>query len=275
MNMVSNKQKELGQFPTPAWVADALYRQHFSHLGANDLVLEPGCGPGQFLQVIPSHVPAIGIDIDPNMVERARVRTGREVLLGDFTKIDLDFQPTAVIGNPPFQMRLVDQLLDRCHQLLPDGGQVGFLLPAYALQTAATVVRYNTRWSMQQSMIPRNIYPGLSKPLAFVVFTRDLRRLLVGFSLYYEAALVNSLEPDLREELNEGHPSWVRLVETALTELGGSARLQDLYAAIVTRRPSENPAWKEQIRKICQQRHIRVGRGRYAKAGHAAMSAAA
>ncbi|HGP3158009.1 TPA: hypothetical protein ACLG1R_002684 [Pseudomonas aeruginosa] len=72
MNMVTNKQKALGQFPTPAWVADALYRQHFSHLGANDLVLEPGCGPGRFLQVIPPHVPAIGIDIDPDMVERAR-----------------------------------------------------------------------------------------------------------------------------------------------------------------------------------------------------------
>lgn len=80
--MVTNKQKALGQFPTPAWVADALYRQHFSHLGANDLVLEPGCGPGRFLQVIPPHVPAIGIDIDPDMVERARGRTGRKVLLG-------------------------------------------------------------------------------------------------------------------------------------------------------------------------------------------------
>jgi len=258
-----NQQKLLGQFPTPVWVADALYRLHFSDLKKGDVLLEPGCGKGHFLQVVPPEVEAIGIEVDPDLAAAARSRTGRRVIEGDFTKVSLDFQPTVVLGNPPFQMHLVDRLLDRCRLLLPQGGRAGLILPAYAFQTASAVVRYNEHWSIAQEFIPRNIYPGLSKPLVFALFTKDAARCMVGFSLYHEAVAVSALPAELREHLQEGVPSWIDLVSSTILELGGEAELQELYTAIVDRRPTTNPAWREQIRKICQKRMVRTGRGKY------------
>lgn len=41
-------------------------------------------------------------------------------------------RPTLIMGNPPFKMKLVDDLLNKSHELLPDEGRVGLILPAYA-----------------------------------------------------------------------------------------------------------------------------------------------
>jgi site-specific DNA-methyltransferase (adenine-specific) len=100
----TDAQKLLGQYPTPVWVADALIERHFAGLDSGDLVIEPSCGPGSFLAALPKHVPAIGIDVDARMVESARRQTGRKVLHGDFRTLHLDFTPTAILGNPPFNL---------------------------------------------------------------------------------------------------------------------------------------------------------------------------
>lgn len=253
----------LGQYPTPAWVAAALVREHFSDLGHGDVACDPFAGPGRFIQAIPDDVMAIGVEIDPTVAEQARTLTGRTIITGDFMSVDLPARPTAFIGNPPFRMTLVDRFLGKAHDMLPEEGRVGFILPAYALQTAARVVRYTEDWSLQQQMIPRNVYPGLSKPLVFALFRKDKRRLTLGFSLYHEAAYVLSLPAEARDALNDGPATWASLVLGTIRKLGGIAHLTELYEALVDQRPSRNPHWREQIRKICQQKAIRVDRGTY------------
>jgi len=259
-----SQKKALDQYPTPAWVAECLVREHFADLSTADVVVDPTCGPGRFLQAVPSHVSAFGVEIDPELAGVARSLTGRQVITGDFFKVELPARPTAFIGNPPFKLALVDRLLERAHDLLQDEGRVGLILPCYAFQTAGRVVRYSSDWSLQQQMIPRSIYPGLSKPLMFAIFRKDRRRLMIGLSLYHEAAFVQALPEGLQEALVEGPVTWGGLVISAITAAGGEAALADIYDYVCARRPTANPHWKEQVRKICQARARRTGRGRYA-----------
>lgn len=82
--MCYSVQKRLGQYPTPAWVAAALVREHFSDLGKDDVVCDPSAGPGRFLQAIPDDVYALGVELDPELAEQARELTGRTIITGDF-----------------------------------------------------------------------------------------------------------------------------------------------------------------------------------------------
>jgi site-specific DNA-methyltransferase (adenine-specific) len=262
--------KELGQYPTPQWAAEAIVESFFPELGTGHVVIEPSCGPGSFLSAVPAGVVAIGVDIDPLMAERARRNTGCRVLVGDFRSIELDFEPTHVIGNPPFNLKLIDGFLDRAHELLPRGGQAGFILPAYAFQTAARVAGYADRWSLSQSMIPRNLFPGLSLPLVFATFLKDQRRTLVGFALYRETAAVQELPARYRDVLAAaGGAVWPRVIRLAVERLGGEADLQEIYREIEGSRPTNTPFWREQIRKVIRTAAsgcAPVGRGRYALA---------
>jgi site-specific DNA-methyltransferase (adenine-specific) len=264
MNQAS-RQHELGQYPTPVYVAEALVDRYFADLGTEDVVWEPSCGPGSFLEAIPAHVPAFGTEIDPELAERARRNTGREVITGDYRTVELVLQPTAIIGNPPFRMSLVDALLERAHQALPEGGRMGLILPVYAFQTAARVSGYARRWGIEQTLIPRNIYPGLQCPLCFAVFSKDRRRTLIGFALYDEAAAVQRLSARYQRLFTDpGEGSlWGRVIEEALVSLGGEGSLEDIYREVEGRRPTDNRFWREQIRKVARRHFPRAGRGRY------------
>jgi site-specific DNA-methyltransferase (adenine-specific) len=197
----------------------------------------------------------MGVEIDPRLASLAAQSTGREIITGDFMDCELPAAPTLLLGNPPFKMVVIDGFLDRAQSLLPEEGRVGFILPAYALQTAKRVVRYSSRWSLFQEMIPRNIYPGLSKPLVFAIFTKSRERILVGFAFYHEADSVNRLPKMIRDILvqSEGGSVWRRVVEAALKVLGGEADLQTLYQTIEPCRPTENPKWREKIRQTLQR----------------------
>lgn len=265
------KQKRLGQYPTPLWVAEALVERYFSDLDAGDCVVESGCGPGAFLRALPAHVNAIGVDIDPMMAAMARRETGRQVIVGDFATVPLNVRPTAIIGNPPFKMAVIDRFLDRCLNLLPEGGRAGYILPTYAFQTAERVARYSDHWSIMQEMIPRNIYPGLSLPLVFALFSKDRRRTMVGFALYREAADVQRMADPYRRILNDCPGSmWQAVAAVALERLGGEADLQDIYGEIESHRPTRTKFWREQIRKTLRaasDKFVPTGRARYALAG--------
>lgn len=262
-----SRQRELGQYMTPFWAAEALVQRHFSDLTSNDVVVEPTCGTGSFLKAVPSSIPAIGIEIDPKLADEARRTTGRRVITGDARMVKLDLRPTVCIGNPPFEMELVDSLLERAREWLPVDGRCGFVLPAYALQTASRVVRYNEFWSLQAEMLPRTLFPGLQCPLSFVIFRKDLKRALVGMALYQESVDVASMPDHVREALERGAGrSWAQVVEEALDRLGGRGRLEDIYRMVEPRRPTGNPWWKEQVRKILRQGFHQVAPAEYALA---------
>ena len=254
----------LCQFFTPVWAAELLVERYFPDLTADHLVLEPTAGTGVFLSAIPAHVPAFGVEIDPTLAAEARRRSGREVITQNILDIDLKRMPTHVIGNPPFDAKFVRALLSRCAAWLPHNHQVGFILPAYILQTSTTVSDIQTEWGIDAELLPRNIFRNLSKPLVFAVFTRGARR-LVGFALYDEAAALRSLEQRYREKLIGATGSaWRAVVLDAIFALGGEASLAQIYTEIENKRPTPNPWWREKIRQICQQDLTRVTVGVYA-----------
>lgn len=254
-------KNQLGQFMTPEWAAQALVERYYPGLSMHDQVVEPACGEGAFLRVLPDFVPAMGVEIDPALAERARLSSGRDVLVGDFCEIDLPVRPKLLVGNPPFKLCLIEAFLARAVKLLPPDGEVGFILPCYTLQTAATVERMSKSWAIAQDMIPRNLFPGLKWPLCFARFHRG-RRSLVGFALYHEAAGIQQLRTRYRQLLAQGERSvWAAVTRAAMAQLGGSATLDDLYAEIQGSRPTENRYWKEQVRKVLQRIGHRTGRG--------------
>lgn len=265
---IPGNAKALGQHFTPAWVAEALVERHFSHLGADDLVIEPSCGTGAFLCALPDDVPAIGVEIDPQIAQVARDITGREVILGDFQTVQINARPTAIIGNPPFNLQVIDGFLTRAFTMLPENGQAGLILPAYAFQTAKRVAGYADRWSLFQEMIPRNIFPGLSLPLLFAMFTKERERRLIGFALYREAADVQSLPDPYRDLLAQSTGGiWRRVVELALARLGGEADLATIYAEIEGNQPTRTQFWREQVRRTLRRyadSFLVMAQGRYA-----------
>lgn len=248
-------QKLFNQYFTPRWAAEAIVEHHFSDLGKGAVVVEPSCGDGRFLMALPDHIDAIGVEIDPLQAQLARVRSGREVITGDFLQVALPGEVDAIVGNPPFVAATVAAFLERSHALLRDGGRCGFILPAYVLQTSSKVMTFAKDWSISTELMPRNLFPGLSLPITFTVFTKDRARKLFGFFLYRETADVTKLNPVVRRLMNEATARgsvWRQAVNAAFDRLGcDSAPLGDIYAA-VQHRPSENSHCEQQIRKVLQ-----------------------
>lgn len=248
-----HRATELGQYMTPAWAAEALVESF--GLSSADRVVEMSCGTGSFLRAIPAETMCVGVEIDPALAELARTNSGRPVITGDFNLVTLPFQPTAFIGNPPFSRETVDQFLRRIHSLLPEGGRAGMIVPAYHFQTAASTMDWASMFSISQNMIPRNLFPGLELPLTWSVFTKERVRRMWGFLLYPETCEVNALNAKAKLVLVHGRPrrgAWASVVDAALEWAGGKADLQTIYSFIESRRPTENPAWKQQIRKVLQ-----------------------
>lgn len=242
---------DLCQFNTPVWVAQALVERHFPRLDSSDLVLEPSCGIGAFLQAIPSAVRAVGVEIDEALAHRARENTGREVLVGDFRTVALPENPSAIIGNPPFRAQVFDGFLDRAYEILPEGARAGFILPTYFFQTAGRVSRYGDRWSLSIELMPRNAFHArMRTPLLFALFEKNAARRLIGFVLYRECDDLHQMAKPYRELLSsyEG-PVWLAVCRMALRRLGGEAQLKDIYTELERNRPTRTDWWREKIRQ--------------------------
>jgi predicted RNA methylase len=263
--------RELHQFFTPEWAAQQLVDDFFGDLSASDRVLEPTCGRGAFLKAIPAHVEAMGVEIDADLADEAASATGRRVMVGDIRKVTLAFEPTAIVGNPPFDMRLLNELLDRSRLWLPDNGRCGLIVSTHMVQTPSTVLRWNEHWSLNQHILPRTLFPRAIRPLVFLMFTKDRqRRMLGGFALYRESAEVTRLARAAKLLLIHGKPGrscWRAVVEWALRLLGGTATVRELYDTIEPHRPSENQWWQEKVRQTLQRYFTPIERGIWAMPG--------
>lgn len=263
---MNDKTKDLGQYFTPAWAAEQLVDTFFPDLdGAT--VVEPSCGDGRFLQALPHHVRAIGVEIDPIHADTARRRTGREIVTGDFRTVSLpvpDGEVDALIGNPPYKLDIVDGMLARAATLLAHSGTIGFILPAYTFQTPSRVLRYAQDWRLETHLLPRTLFPGLSKPLVFALFRKSGPQ-WIGLTLYAETHDVAGMDGTVSETLRNGSGSvWRQVIVNALSDLGGEATLKDLYTAIGPRRPTSTNWWREKIRQVVRRDFVRTGPGRYA-----------
>lgn len=257
------------QWFTPEWAAEELIGEFFPNLGPADLVIEPSCGRGAFLKAVPAVIEAIGVELDPDLAEEARLNTGREILCGDFAEIDLP-PASAIVGNPPFDMKAVDRFLRRAHGLLPNEGRCGFILPAYALQTPTRLLKWQRHWSVSQTLLPRTLFQRARLPLLFVLFEKGYGpRRLIGFTLYHEANDINGMPNWAKALLIHGEPkrnTWRCVVEVALRKIGGRGKLSEIYHALKDSRPSENRFWKDKCRQVLQLHFKRVGPGEWALA---------
>lgn len=239
--------KDRHQWFTPTWAAERLIAAHFPDLGPDDMVVEPTCGIGTFLKAVPRGVPAYGVEIDPALASVAREGTGRDVITGDFTTCDLPASPTAIVGNPPFDLGVVDAILDRCHRILPEGGKAAFILPAYAFQTASRLADYRKRWSVSQEMIPRNLFRNMMKPLCFAVFRKDGLGELRGFALYTELHDVNGMPREAALDLSTTESPWEAALAGTLGRIGGAASEAALISSLEPKSPSGDRWWKARI----------------------------
>jgi len=97
---LKHRQKQLGQFFTPPFVAGTLV--NWIEPGPSDRLLDPSCGDGQFLSL---HRRSVGIEVDAENAARARLRAPSALIhSGDFftwaSRTDERFE--AAVGNPPF-----------------------------------------------------------------------------------------------------------------------------------------------------------------------------
>lgn len=251
MDMPRRNPDGICQFNTPVWVAQALVERHFPKLGAGDMVVEPSCGLGAFLNALSPTVKAVGVEIDPELAVRCHENTHREVLVGDFRDIVIPGEVTAIVGNPPFRAKVFDGFLDRSYDLLPEGAKAGFILPTYFFQTAGRVCRYGERWSLSIELMPRNAFHArMQTPLLFALFEKNAARTLVGFVLYRECDDLHQMAKPYRELLSsyEG-PIWLAVCRMALRRLGGSASLKQIYTELERNRPTRTEWWREKVRQ--------------------------
>jgi site-specific DNA-methyltransferase (adenine-specific) len=259
--------KQRGQYSTAPWVIAPILRGYFPELGPTSFVVDPGCGEGAWLNALPADTPAIGIEVDASLAGFARESTGRRIITGDFRYVDLDgIDATHVIGNPPFGNAIIRQFLNRAYGLLREGGKIGFVMPAHTLAAPRYVLGLHRRFSIEQTMIPRYIYPRLSLPLIFAVFTKERTRKLVGFALYQEFASIAEMPADYQGMLKDPRrrAPWRDVVADALKRLGGRASLEQLYTAIEPRRPSATRTWQDTVRRVCGESFVRVSHGVFA-----------
>lgn len=247
-----DRDPALSQYFTPRWAADILVADVLKGLG-DVSVLEPACGDGALLGAIPSACSALGVEIDPVMAEAARRITGRQVICDDLRTVDLGGSAfDAIVANPPFEAEVIDALVARAYEILPEDGVIGLVLPAHIPASSTRIERWGARFAIETRLLPRNLFPRLTLPLVWNRMVKSRRRTLVGLFLFDEQSDVSAMPDATRRRLQSGG-TWRDVVEDALASLGGSASLREIYGAVEPRRRSANPHWHAKTRQVLRE----------------------
>lgn len=110
----SKERNELGQFATPAGLANEIARYALSFHDATEIdFLEPSCGSGAFFSALLMQQnektirSALGVEIDPRFADAARniwSNEGLNVVQGSYTDLRTvpDYQASLLLANPPY-----------------------------------------------------------------------------------------------------------------------------------------------------------------------------
>lgn len=266
----------LGQFMTKRWAAQELFDANFPGVGRGDVVADLAAGTGSWLAAVPAEADAFGVEIDPELAARASADTGRRVIVGDFRTVEIDDEPSILLGNPPFASEHIAAFLRRTAELLAPGGRAGYILPVHSLGFARPTLELLRGFEVRVQLVPRDLYPRLSFPLLFAHLTRTPTQRLIGFALYSEAAALRSMRVQYRRVIESGRrPIWRTVVEMALQALGGEGTLAEIYEVVEDFRPTANRFWRDKIRQEAGANFLRVAEGRFRLAPTATRMASA
>ncbi len=116
-NYFKKKEKILGQFFTPHRVADFIISYSEKFLTKREIICDPACGDGVFLNVAygKDFKKVVGIDIDEDVKKFLPLKITKGIIIKD-ALCDLSFENKAdlVVGNPPFSAKygkVIDQSL--------------------------------------------------------------------------------------------------------------------------------------------------------------------
>jgi site-specific DNA-methyltransferase (adenine-specific) len=256
-----DRTSELGQYFTPRWVPELLMPL-LGPLTDKDHVIDPHCGRGSWLFAVPDDVPASGIEIDEKVAAIARADTGRNIIVGDFGHIEIDFDPTVAVGNPPFSSDAIETTLTRLRDIMLPKSRAGFLVPVHSFSFGARTIDLLRGFDVATDLIPRDLYPRISFALMFLRLERSTTQRMQGFLLYREAVAIRSLRLQYRRVLESGRrPLWREVVEMALRACGGEASLSRIYEIVENFRPTSNRFWRDAIRREAAEHFDRVEPG--------------
>jgi predicted RNA methylase len=151
---VTEKQRKLGQYMTPDFIADQMV-QMFKRPLEQLYVIDPACGDGNLLAAVARamkregiseiHKRLIGVDIDPIMIELTREKLlkvigeeANQVMLinDDFLSIGYSLFGSAlpeginaVISNPPYGSLREYKFFEKCDTILGPNVEKVFLVP--------------------------------------------------------------------------------------------------------------------------------------------------
>jgi len=183
-------RKRLGQFFTPSDVAETLVKWVAPQ--ADETILDPSCGDGEFLRC---HPKAVGIDLDWGACSDALKNAPQsEVIHSDFFRwaAAADRRFEAVVGNPPFvryqhfngEMRKLALRL-----ALRNGARISGLTSTWApfIVVAASLLKPRGRLAF---VVPAEIgHSTYAKPV--------IEYLVANFSKVHLAAIRTKIFPDL------------------------------------------------------------------------------
>lgn len=121
--------KDLQYYPTPMAVVNRIMEMMNIK---GEMILEPSCGCGRFLDAIRSNGGmAYGIEYDQSRAEIAKNK-GHSVLRANFLQVEPMPKFDKVIMNPPFYGKHYAKHIEHALKFLKDGGKLIAILPATA-----------------------------------------------------------------------------------------------------------------------------------------------
>ncbi len=191
---------------------DALTRMGFS--GGN--VLEPGCGTGLFLALMPEKAAAkaalTGIEADPITARiAAKLFPEAWIRAEDFTKARLTERYDVVVGNPPFS--------DRTVRADDPAGKLGLSLHDYfiarsieRLKPGGVAAFVTSRWTMDKTVATaREHIAGLADLIGAVRMPQGAMKADAGTEVVVDVLVFQRHHP----ETSGHHVEWADVVEVA------------------------------------------------------------
>lgn len=141
--------KDLQYYPTPRKVVDRILSEIY--IKSDELVLEPSCGCGRFLDGLKERFPSckvIGVEVDAGRVEEAR-KKGHSVFHANFLEMEPARVYDRVIMNPPFYGKHYAKHVEHALKFLKEDGVLYAVLPVTARTDHGLIekMRHKCQWS--------------------------------------------------------------------------------------------------------------------------------